>query len=80
MPKTDSELNIVQIVRVNPFSSFLSRTEETVVKLKVGAGDRGGLLACHRHSQELEVTWQQLGGERVDGIGDERSGSVISIE
>ena len=52
----------------------------TVIKLKVGAGDRGGLLACHGHSQELEVTWQQLDGEGVDGIGDEMSGSVISIE
>ena len=52
----------------------------TVIKLKVGAGDRGGLLACHGHSQELEVTWQQSGGEGMDGIGDEKSGSVISIE
>ena len=51
-----------------------------VIKLKVGAGDRGGLLACHGHSQELEVTWQQLGGEGVDGIGVGKSGSVISIE
>ena len=72
LPKTDIELNIVQIVPFNPSSSFLSRTEVTFVKPKVGARDRGGLLACHGHSQELEVTWKQLGGEGVEGIGDEK--------
>ena len=80
LPKTDSEHNIVQIVPFNPTSSSNSRAEVAVIKLKVGAGDRGGLLACHGHSQELEVTWQQLGGEGVDGIGVGKSGSVISIE
>ena len=80
LPKTDSEHNIVQIVPFNPSSTFLSRTEVTVIKLKVGAGDRGGLLACHGHSQELEVTWQHLGGEGVGWIGVGKSGSVISIE
>ena len=80
LSQTDSELNIVQIVPANPSPSSHSRTEVAVIKLKVGAGDRGGLLACHGHSQELEVTWQQSGGEGMDGIGDEKSGSVISIE
>ena len=54
--KTDINLKIVQIVPFNPSSNFLLRTEVTIVNPKVGAGDRGGLLACHGHSQELEVT------------------------
>lgn len=80
LSQTDIELNIVQIVPFNPSSSFLSRTEVAVINLKVGSGDRGGLLACHGHSQELEVTWKQLGGEGVEGVGVGKSGSVISIE
>ena len=81
LPKTDIELNIVQIFPFNPSSSFfLLRTEVTIVNPKVGAGDRGGLLACHGHSQELEVTWWQFGGVGLEGIGDAKSGSVISFE
>ena len=78
--KTDINLKIVQIVPFNPSSNFLLRTEVTIVNPKVGAGDRGGLLACHGHSQELEVTWWQFGGVGLEGIGDAKSGSVISFE